>query len=290
MPEVTLAQGTIRYAEAGPPDGPAVVFVHGFLGNGALWRETAEQLAARGLRTIAPDWPLGAHRVPLSPSADLSPRGVARLVAGFLAALELDDVTLVGNDSGGAITQFVLDTDASRVGRVVLTNCDALDRFPPKPFDLLLKLARRPALFRAVMEGTRLAPIRHSPLAFGPLAARRIDPAQSRDWVMPYLTDAGVRRDAGAFCRGIDPRELAQVATRLHRFEGPVLLCWGIDDRFFSVALARRLQPCFADARLVEIPAAKTFVMHDQPQRVAQEIGAFVDAVSPSPAARPAAR
>lgn len=283
MPEITLAQGTIRYDEAGPPDGPAVVFVHGFLGNGGLWRATADDLAARGCRTFTPDWPLGAHRIPVSPSADLTPRGVARMVAGFLEALELDDVTLVGNDSGGAVTQFVLDTDASRVGRVVLTNCDALDRFPPKPFDLLLKAARRPRLMRVLMEPTRLAAVRHSPLAFGPLAAQPLDPVQSREWVIPYVTIPGVRRDAGRFCSGIDPHELADVATRLRHFEGPVLMCWGLKDRFFDIALARRLQPCFADARLVEIADASTFVMLDQPQRLAQEIGAFVGAVSPAP-------
>lgn len=275
LSEITLPQGTIRYREQGPADGPAVVFVHGFLGSGTLWSGVAGDLAARGFRTFAPDWPLGAHTIALSPGADLTPRGVARLVAGFLAALDLDDVTLVGNDSGGAVTQFVLDTDPTRVGRVVLTNCDAIDVFPPKPFDLILKAARHPALFRALMEGTRITAIRHSPLAFGLLAKQPFDAAQTREWVMPYLTDAGVRRDAAAFCRGVDPRELAGVATRLRRFDGPALLCWGAADRFFTPELGRRLQACFADARMVEIAGASTFVPLDQPARVAEEVAAF---------------
>ncbi|MDW5593993.1 alpha/beta hydrolase [Conexibacter stalactiti] len=274
MSEITLPQGTVRYRERGPADGPAVLFVHGFLGNGTLWDGVAERLAQRGMRTFQPDLPLGAHPIALDPAADLSPRGVARLIAAFAAALELEDVTLVGNDSGGAVCQFLLDTDPSRIGRLVLTNCDAFEAFPPKPFNLILQAARRPWLFRAAMEPTRATAVRHSPLAFG-LLAHRLDPAQTRDWVLPYLTDAGVRRDAAKFCRGVDPRELTAVASRLRRFDGPVLLCWGKDDRFFKPALAHRLQACFADARVVEVDDARTFVPIDQPARVADEITAF---------------
>jgi pimeloyl-ACP methyl ester carboxylesterase len=280
MPEVTLPQGTVRYREEGPADGSPVVLVHGFLVDGSLWRETAADLAAQGFRTFAPDLPLGSHTIALDPGADVSPRGVARLVAAFLEALGLDDVTLVGNDSGGAITQFVLDTEPARVGRVVLTNCDGLDRFPPAPFDVLLKVARRPALLRAALQGTRLTALRHSLLAYGPLVAKPLDPEQTRAWVTPYLTNAGVRRDAAAFCRGIDPRELTGVASRLRAFEGPVLLCWAPADRFFTIELGRRLQACFADARLVEVPDSRTFVPHDQPHLLAREIAAFVGAPS----------
>ncbi len=282
MSEITLAQGTIRYREQGPPDGPAVVFVHGFLGDGSLWDGVAERLAARGCRTFQPTWPLGAHQPAMSPSADLTPRGVARLIDAFMAELGLDDVTLVGNDSGGAICQFVVDVAPERVGRLVLTNCDAFNVFPPKPFDLILKAARRPALFRAAMLGTRLTPIRHSPLAFGLLAERPFDPEQTRRWVEPYLSDPAVRDDVRRFTRGVDPRELSDVATRLRRFERPVLLCWAHRDRFFTVELARRLAAVFPDAKLVEIDDARTFVPLDQPARVADEIAAF--AAAPVPA------
>ncbi|MDO8213794.1 alpha/beta fold hydrolase [Conexibacter sp. CPCC 206217] len=275
MPEIRLEQGTVRYREQGPADGPPVLFAHGFLVDGSLWDEVADALAARGYRTLQPDLPLGAHKLALNPDADLSPRGVARLIVGFATALELEDVTLVGNDSGGALCQFVLDTDASRIGRVVLTNCDGIEVFPPKPFDILLKLACRPRLFHAVMQGMRLTALRHGPLGFGLLVQRPLAAQQSRGWVMPYLTDAGVRRDAAAFCRGIDPAELSGIATRLRRFPGQVLLCWAPRDRFFTIELGRRLEACFADARLVEIPDARTFVPHDQPLRLADEVAAF---------------
>jgi pimeloyl-ACP methyl ester carboxylesterase len=272
MPEITLPHGTLHYRDAGPADGPPVVFVHGFLVDGTLWSAVAQDLAARGMRAIAPDWPLGAHRHPLAPGADRSPRGLARLIASFVAALELENVTLVGNDTGGALCQFVLDTDASRVGALVLTNCDAFDVFPPRPFDLLFKLARRPGVTRALMLPTRLAWMRHGPLAFGPLAARPLDPAQTRGWVEPYLGNAGIRRDVQAFCRAVDPRELLDVSTRLDRFDGPVKLCWAPQNRFFRIELAHRLLERFGTARLVEVPDSRTFVPHDQPVRLAAEI------------------
>lgn len=240
--------------------------------DGTLWGAVADDLAARGLRAIAPDWPLGAHRHPLAPDADRSPRGVARLIASFLEALELQDVTLVGNDTGGALCQFVLDTDASRVGALVLTNCDAFDIFPPRPFDLLFRLGRHPGLARALMLPARLAWLRHSPLAFGPLAQRPFDAAQTRGWIEPYLTNPSIRRDVQAFCRAVDPQELLDVSTRLDRFSGPVALCWAPKDRFFRIELAQRLFERFGNARLVEVPDSRTFVPHDQPARLAAEI------------------
>ena len=282
MPEVTLSQGTVRYREQGPPDGPAVLFVHGFLVNGSLWDDAADALAARGFRTLQPDLPLGSHPIALDPDADLSPRGVARLIAAFAEAVGADDVTLVGNDTGGALCQFLLDTDPSRIGRVVLTNCDGLTTFPPKPFGLILGAARHPGLFRLAMLPTRVAALRHSPLAFGLLVQRKLDPARSAGWVEPYLSDAGVRRDAAKLCRAVRPAELADVATRLRRFDGPALFCWAPRDRFFTIDLGRRLAACFADARVVEIADSATFVPLDQPLRLADEIAAFAAVPAPT--------
>jgi pimeloyl-ACP methyl ester carboxylesterase len=275
MPETTLDQGTIRYREQGPADGPPVLFVHGFLVDGSLWDGVADRLAARGYRTLQPTLPLGSHTIALDPSADLSPRGVARLIAAFADRLGLDDVTLVGNDTGGALCQFLLDTAPERIGRLVLTDCDGFEVFPPRPFDLLVKACRHPALARAAMLPTRSTAIRHSPLGFGGLVAHPLDAQQSRGWVEPFLTDAGVRDDVRRFCKALDPRDLSDVATRLRRFDGPVLLCWAPADRFFTIELGRRLQAAFADARLVEIADSRTFVPLDQPQRLADEVAAF---------------
>ena len=122
---IELTAGTVHYRESGPADGRPVVFVHGFLVDHGLWSDVPERLAAKGFHTFAPTWPLGSHPTPMRPDAELSPRHVARVVLDFLARLDLQDVVLVGNDTGGAVCQFLLDEDASRIGSLVLTNCDA---------------------------------------------------------------------------------------------------------------------------------------------------------------------
>jgi pimeloyl-ACP methyl ester carboxylesterase len=143
MPSVVLPGGKLNYRVAGPEDATRpVVFVHGFLVNSELWTGVAEALAAGGVRSFAPDLPLGSHTTPLNAGADQTPRGVARMIISFLEALALDDVTLVGNDTGGALSQFLIDTDPGRIGRLVLTNCDAFDKFPPPPLDQMFKAGR----------------------------------------------------------------------------------------------------------------------------------------------------
>ena len=278
MPIIDLPQGSLQYRVAGPAEAtaPPVVFVHGFLVDGTLWKGTADALAADGIRSYAPDWPLASHRIPIPATSDLTPRGVARMVVSFLETLDLRDVTLVGNDSGGAITQLVLDTDASRVGRAVLTNCDAFDRFPPPPFDTMFKSFRSATAIRALMAPMRSTAIRHSPAGYGLLARGDLDSAQTRAWVEPCITEDLIRQDAARFVRGVDPQELLDASTRLKEFDGPALLVWGTADRFFTVDMARRLTAAFAHGRLVEVDGGRTFLPLDDPRRVAREIAAFV--------------
>jgi pimeloyl-ACP methyl ester carboxylesterase len=275
MQSVDLDAGTIHYREAGPMDGTPVVFVHGFLVDHGLWSDVPERLGAQGFHTFAATWPLGSHPTAMRPTAELSPRHVARIVLQFLERLDLRDVILVGNDTGGAICQFLLDEDSSRIGRVVLTNCDAFETFPPFPFNLLFRLGRHPGATRLVMQGLRSARVRNGPLGFGPLVKRTLTADETEGWARPYLDDDAVRRDTARFLRGWRPDDLADVATRLARFDRPVLIAWAPEDRFFQVSLARRLVEVFPDARLVEIADARTFVALDQPERLATEIAAF---------------
>src|SRR3954468_14375765 len=102
---VDVPAGPIRYRERGT--GRPVVFVHGLLVNGDLWRKVVPIVAGAGYRCLVPDWPLGAHSVPV-PEADLTPPGLAALNAEFMTALDLDDVTMIANDTGGALTQLVM--------------------------------------------------------------------------------------------------------------------------------------------------------------------------------------
>jgi pimeloyl-ACP methyl ester carboxylesterase len=164
------------------------VFVHGVLVNARLWEPVAERLAAEGVRSYAPTLPLGAHQHPMNADADLSPQGIAKLMADFMAALGLSDVTIVGNDTGGAICQVMLGADTSRIGAAVLTDCDALGTFPPRAFAPLFHALRHPGLVACLAQGLRSEKLRHGALAYGPLTSDPLDRGLTSEWVQPLAS------------------------------------------------------------------------------------------------------
>jgi pimeloyl-ACP methyl ester carboxylesterase len=270
--EIRVPQGTIRYrdhAGAGTP----IVFIHGLLVDGGLWDAVLPHLDGR--RLIVPDWPLGSHKVALADDADLTLPGLARIVADTLTALDLDDVTLVANDTGGAIAQMVVTEHAERIGRLVLTNCDAYENFPPAMFRPLQVVARAPGSIWLLLQGMRWAPVRNLPIAFGRLASSRIDPALTGYWLAPPRTDPAVRRDLTKVLRGISKRYTEDAATKLATFGKPTLIAWGRDDTFFKPRYAKRLAADFPNARLEWIDNARAFVPLDQPERLAELIAGF---------------
>jgi len=273
MKEITLAQGTIRYEDYGT--GPVVVFVHGLLVDGSLWDSVAHELAETH-RCLVPTWPLGSHTTPMNADADLSPTGMAQLIADFMTALELKDVTLVGNDTGGAICQIVAARHAQRIARLVLTNCDALEVFPPKAFKHLTLLPRVPGLFATSMKAMHHSEAaRRLPTAYGALTREPIDDVMLRRWVEPSATNSLIRRDTAKLLRGISPDLTQAVARELRNFDKPALLLWGNADRFFTIELAERLKECFQHGTLRTIPDARTFVTLDAPHAVVHAIREF---------------
>ena len=269
-----LPQGTIDLRVAGPADSaaPPVVFVHGLLVDSLLWTDVAEVLAERGIRSYAPNWPLGSHRVAMNPSADLSPRGMAALITGLLDALALTDVTLVGSDTGGALCQFAIDADHSRIGRLVLTNCDAFEVFPPREFAGLITLGRYAALLKPLAAALSCTAIRHSRRGYELMFAGRPDAEITRSWIQPILRDPAIRRDAAKLMSAMRPADLLEVSTRFGSFTKPVHIVWGDADRCFPVSLAQRLAAAFPDATLTTVPGGRTFISMDFPQRVADAI------------------
>lgn len=272
--QLDLPQGGIRYRDLG--EGEPIVFVHGLLVNGRLWDGVAEALSGKGFRCIVPDWPMGSHSIPMSAEADLSGYGMARLVADLIEALELGPVTLVGNDSGGAISQIVATEHPEVVGRLVLTNCDAFDNFPPKLFSYLIWGAKVPGALTALAQPLRLKPLRRSPVAFGLLTKKRVDDEILEDWVRPGLDSGEIRRDTRKFINGISPKQTQKAAEKLPGLRAPALLAWAHEDRWFPVEHAERLAEIIPDARVERIDDAKTFVPLDQPERVAELIDGFV--------------
>ncbi len=225
--------------------------------------------------------PPGAHRRPAAPEADLSPLGVADTILALVDALGLGDVVLVGSDTGSGECQLALRGETHRVRGLVLTNCDAFEQFPPRFFVPLFTVARSRATVWALAQQTRLRAVRHSPLAFGALLERPVDPGLTRGWVQPMLDSAAIRRDVTRFARAMRRTELVAAADWLGRFPGPVRLVWGTRDKHFTLALGRRLAAAFPHARLDEVPDATTFVSIDRPDSVADAVREVVRVVTP---------
>ena len=274
LKEVPLAQGTIRYRERGT--GQPIVFVHGLLVNGDLWRKVVPQLAD-DFRCITPDLPLGSHEIPMRPDADLSIPGVARLLAEFCSALALESPTLVANDTGGAITQLVMTEHPKSVGRVVLTSCDCFENFLPAMFRPLQVLARVPPLLTAVLQPLRLASVRRLPFALGWLAKRPIDPAFEKGYAAQILAQRGIRRDCYKLLRDISPHYTQRAAEHLGEFDKPVLIVWAADDRFFPPEHGRRIAQILPNGRFALIEDSYTFISEDQPDALAKQIGGFLE-------------
>ena len=273
--EVSLPQGTVRYYDQGT--GPTLVFIHGLLANRLLWSRVIPQLVSH-FRCIAPDLPLGAHSHPLYPDVDLSPLGVAHLVADFLEACDLHEVTLIGNDTGGAMCQLVIAHHPERISRLVLTNCDAFEQFfPPlvSPFQYGARVfGIRFANFLAWVLRARSA----QRLFVAALAHRRPELEELDAFFHPLLHQTFARRDMTRFLQAVSNRYTLEAARCFSGFGHPVLLLWGKDDPFFSQRLARRLQQAFPDARLHFLSHCRAFVPVDQPEVFAQYITEFVHA------------
>src|SRR5262245_3159441 len=217
---VVLPQGPVHYREAG--DGEAIVFIHGVFTNADLWRNVVPLLADR-YRCITPDWPLGSHAEPMDEHADLSTVGLAGIVAGFLAALGLHDVTLIGNDTGGAICQLVMADHRQRIGRVVLASCDAFEVYPPAPFRYLKVAPRVPGLLLLAAQAQRVGALRRLPIAYGRVM-RRMPPAAIADsYVRPGLRRE-IRRDTKKVLMGMSNAHTLAAASRFTDFDRPVLL------------------------------------------------------------------
>jgi len=270
---IQLPQGPVRYREEG--EGPPVVFVHGVLVNGRLWRKVVPPVAAAGFRCITPDWPLGGHSLPMSADADLTPFGQAKIIADFLEALDLDDVLVVANDTGGAITQLLMTRHPERVGGVVLTPSDCFDMFFPPLFRYLTLLAKVPGGVWQLVQPLRVKAFHRLPIAFGLVAHRPLPDDVVKGYFRPVLKDRLIRRDLRKFLRSVDTQLTIDAAKKFPAFRKPVLLAWAKEDRIFPVELAHRLAELLPDAKVVEIPDTLTFVSEDQPDELAKQVIAF---------------
>ena len=271
-PARVLEVGGARLRAHVTGEGPAIVFVHGALVNANLWRKVVPQLD--GFTRVTLDLPLGSHPEP-APSADLSAPGLARLIGGAVETLGLEDVTLVGNDTGGGLCQIAAAERPAWLGALVLTSCDAFDNFPPQFFRVVLAPAPIPGAVPLLFGGLRLRPLRRLPIAYGWLTHKPIEREAEDSYVLPILTSSALRRDFKRVMAGLDPRHTLAAAERLREFDRPTLIAWSRDDKFFPPTHGERLAALIPGARLEWVEDARTFSAEDQPQRLAELIGDF---------------
>jgi pimeloyl-ACP methyl ester carboxylesterase len=260
----------VEYSDTGT--GPTILFVHGVYVAGAVWNDVVAELGD-GFRCVVPTWPHGAHSTPTS-GADLGAEAAARRIVHFMEALDLNDVTVVANDTGGGLVLASLGDprlDTSRIARLVLTNCDSYEHFPPGSFVQIVKLCRMSSavgagILRLLASGPGqsffLKSVCHTP------------PSKDRQQEVfgAFATSAAARRDAVALTASLDPALTLRASSAIEAFDKPVTLPWGTDDDLFPLAHAERLRDAFPNATLIEIPDCSAFVMLDAPQKLAAAI------------------
>ena len=283
MYEVELSAGTIEYEDTGG-DGPVVVLLHGVTMDETLWRHIVRDLRP-DYRCVLPTLPLGGHRRPMRPDADLSLGAMVRLVAEFLEKLDLRDVTLVGNDWGGA-QLLVSQRRAERVWKLVLVACEAFDNYPPGLPGKVAGLASKvPGGINAAFQSLRFRPLRRLPLTWGWMSKRPVPDEVMDAWFRPIQTSREIRRDLRKYGGSTPPKDvLLEWAECQRAFQGPVLVVWASEDRVMPREHGRRLAELFPNGRLVEIPDSYTLIPEDQPVMLARHLREFISEESPTAA------
>jgi pimeloyl-ACP methyl ester carboxylesterase len=276
MPEIELAAGTIDYEDTGG-EGPPIVFIHG-LSDSRHWRKVVAEMRGE-FRCLAPTLPLGSHLRPMKPDADLSLRGMGRIVADFVEALGLDDVTLCFSDWSCGQT-MVADGLVDRVGRLVFVSCETADNYPPglggRAVVMFTRIPGGLAAFRAILGNPRLRPL---PMFYGPMTRVGIPDDLMREWLAP-LKRPEIRRDFRKYILDVKQgrRDMRAATSKLAGFDRPVLVVWDEDGKMMPNEEGRKLAAAFPDSRLVMLPDCRTLIPEDQPVRLAAEIRAFATA------------
>jgi pimeloyl-ACP methyl ester carboxylesterase len=256
-----LSGGPIAYVDHGPRGAPAALFVHGVLVNADLWRNVVWDVADVR-RCIAPDLPAhGATPIPPEgPSADLTLNGHAARLDELCAYLGLDQVDVVGNDTGGAVAQVFAARYPGRIRTLTLTNCDVHENFPPELFKPFVELAEAGELGPIVAAMAADYALARSEAGFGQAYATAAELSDEllTSYVAPFAADAG--KGLERFIVALKAEELIAVAPLLAELQAPVQVAWGTADVFFEPAWAERLRELIpATERVTLVPDAMLF-------------------------------
>ncbi len=271
---VQTDSGRISYVERG--SGPVALFVHGVLLNGYFWRYQLDNLS-NVRRCIAVD--LLAHgRTEIDRDQDVSVTANARMLAEFLDGLNIEQVDLVGNDSGGGIAQIFAAVFPERVRSITLTNCDVHDNWPPEAFKPFVELVARgdlPKTLAAMLEdkavfrsAQALGPAYENPLA--------VQDATIDAYLQPHVRTPQRTADLVRFVTAFNNEQTVMIEPQLHGLRKPALIVWGDDDVYFDVKWSQWLEKTLPGAnRRVVLPGARIFFPEERPQQFNQELRSF---------------
>ena len=255
---IETASGRISYVEAG--SGPVALFVHGVLLNKHLWRH---QLAGLSdiRRCIAVD--LLAHGdTEIKPNQDVSVTANAIMLREVLDALQIDQVDIVGNDSGGGIAQIFSALHPERVRSLTLTNCDTHDNWPPEAFKPFLDMAAAGGLSDTLNALLSDKSIYRSPGSLGPAYERpeNITDADIDIYLLPLVRSEQRTHDLRRFLAAFDHSHTVAIESRLRHLQAPTLIVWGTGDVYFPVNWAHWLAEVIPGAKPpVELLGARIF-------------------------------
>lgn len=275
MKSVDVTAGTIEYREQGDPNGPPVVLLHGVLFNDTQWDLVLPLLPA-GVRYLLPVLPLGGHRIPMRDDADLTLPGMVAIVADFLDALDLVDVTLVVSDWGGPLFLTDIGRD-TRVARLVICPSEAFDNFPPGlPGKMVWLASRTTGTIALAQRQLRVGWLRRRWFMLGQMTKKSVPQEIVEAWTDAALADKRIRRDLLKYCRTkfVDA-ELIRATDRLAGFDGDALVLWS-RNAVMPAEHAERLAALLPKARLQYVDDAYVLVMLDNPEATAQAISAFL--------------
>jgi len=275
VPEVQVSAGPIEYGDSGG-EGRPVVFIGGLPHDERLWDGVVAELAPQ-FRCLTPVLPLGAHRKPLRPDADLSLSGLSRIVTDFLAALDLRDAIVCFNDWGGAQT-MVANGETERVGGLVLISCETEDNYPPGVAGRIAALSGfMPGGFGVMRFALASPTLRRLPFTYGRMSKRGVSDELMHRWLQP-LKRPEIRRDLRRYVRDVrrGRRQMRAATPLLRSFDRPVLVVWDEEGTMMPNRKGRRLAESFPNSKYVELPDCYTLIPLDQPQALAREIKQFV--------------
>ncbi|MCW3026608.1 MAG: alpha/beta hydrolase [Solirubrobacterales bacterium] len=273
MPQIELTSGVIDYEDTSG-EGPVLVLLGGLVMDASVWDPVVDDLRGDH-RCVVPTLPLGAHRHPMHPDADLSLAGFARMLAELLERLDLRDVTLVQNDHAAALA--LAGENPARVARLVISSCEAFENYPPGlPGKNMRLMGSLPGGIFLAMQALRVRRLRRLPVSFGWMSKRPLPDDLLDRWLAPVQTEQGVRRDLRKYVTSARRGQMLEVCERLRGFTRPTLVVWTPEDRVQRPEHGRRLAALLPDARLIEIRDSYTLIMRDQPQAFARAIREFV--------------